>query len=92
MAISLYKPTPGETHAFRTKEVGGVNQEWYMWAGKGTRTTDPRWKIVKMEYDGSNNWTEKYPKDPVTGVGSDAPKFKLSEYDTYTYVLLGTSE
>jgi hypothetical protein len=63
--------------------------EWYGKAPKGSATSDASWQIFMMDYTGSN-WIIKWPVDPVSGLGTDAPKFIWDNVGTLTYRILGT--
>lgn len=80
-----YEPTKNMTDAYYTD----TTDEWYGKAPKGSATSVASWMIFKMEYTGSN-WIIKYPVDPVTGLGTDAPKFKWDDVAILTYRILGT--
>lgn len=82
---SFYEPTPNTTDAYYTD---GTNK-FFGRAPKGSGINDSRWQIFKMEYTG-DNWIIKFPKDPVTSLGTDAPKFVWSSVSSYTFNVLGT--
>jgi hypothetical protein len=81
---NYYEPTKNTTDAYFTDDT----DEWYGKAAKGTLTSVAAWQIFKMEYTGKN-WIIKWPVDPATGLGSDAPKFIWDDVDTYDYNILG---
>jgi hypothetical protein len=86
---NYYEPTKNMTDAFYTDGT----HKWYGKAAKGASLTDAAWMIFKMEYTGEN-WVIKYPVDPSTGLGSDAPKFSWgvdgADAALYDYNILGT--
>ena len=82
---AYYGPFPNTTTAYHNDGT----HEWYGRAAKGSKTTDPRWAIVKMEYNtgysvAADPWILKYPD------GLDEPKYKWSDVESLTYKLLGT--
>jgi hypothetical protein len=80
----FYEPKKNLTDAYHTDGT----HKWFGRAPKGTLTSVASWQIMKMEYTG-NNWIIKWPRDPVTLLGTDAPKFIWDNVETYTYQLLG---
>ncbi len=81
----MYKPDKNTTEAYTKSGV----HEYYGKAPAGSDTTKASWSIFKMEYTG-DNWVLKYPEDPITGLGTDAPKFIWDDVLTYTFRILGT--
>jgi len=81
------EPIKNTSQAYNTDGT----HKWFGKAASGCRTADKGWTIFKMEYDGSN-WIIKYPKDPDTGLGSDAPKFIWDNVASYEYLLLGVKD
>jgi hypothetical protein len=84
MAFYL-EPTKNMTDAYYTDG----NDNWFGKAAKGCNTSQAGWIIFKMEKTGNSAWIIKYPIDPDTGLGSDAPKFVWDDVASYTYKLLG---
>lgn len=82
---NYFEPTPNATDAYYTDGT----HKFFGKAAKGCSISTSSWMIFKMEYTGSN-WIIKYPVDPVTGLGSDAPKFAWSSVSSYTFNILGT--
>ena len=82
--MNYYEPTKNMTDAYYTDGT----HKWIGKAAKGCNITQSGWQIFKMEYTGSN-WILKYPIDPDTGKGSDAPKFVWNDVATYIYNILG---
>ena len=68
--MNYYEPTKNATDAYYTDGT----HKWFGKAAKGVSLTTAAWCIFKMEYTG-DNWVIKYPVDPSTGLGTDAPKF-----------------
>jgi hypothetical protein len=87
----FYEPTKNMTDAYYSDGT----HEWFGKAPKGTATADSSWQIIKMEYStgsykvSGSPWIIKYPVDPVSGLGTDAPKFSWDLVGTYTYNILG---
>lgn len=82
---NFFEPTPNSTDAYYTD---GTNK-WFGKASRGTATSKAGWQIFKMEFTGSN-WIILFPVDSTTGLASDAPKFVLDNYASFTYRVLGT--
>ena len=86
---SFFEPAPG---LIRAHHNDGTH-EYFGCANKGSKTTEAKWSIMKMEYDVSyltagDNWITKHPY-PAGGVATDEPKFKWSEVASLNYNLLG---
>lgn len=83
-----YEPTKNMTDAYYTDGT----HKWFGKAPKGCGLSDTSWQLFKMEYTGEN-WIIKYPVDPGSGLGTDAPKFAWGADGAtaagYTYNLLG---
>jgi len=79
-----YEPQKNITDAYHTDGM----HKWFGKAAKGVDTSRAGWMIVKMEMSGKN-WIIKYPVDPDTGKGSDAPKFIWDNVEVYSYNVLG---
>ena len=79
MSDAYFGPFPASTIAYYTDGT----DKWYGRAAKGSKTSDARWQIMKMEYTG-DNWITKYPD------GTDAPKFIWDDVAALTYRELGT--
>ena len=86
MSLNYYEPVKNTSIAYHKDSNGN---EYFGKAAIGSKTSDARWTIFKMEYAGVD-WAGKYPVDSTTGLGSDAPKFIWDNADTYAYRLLGT--
>ena len=88
MAV-FFDPAPGLTRAYHND----ATHEYFGFAAKGTKTSDPRWSIMKMEYDTSyttagDNWITKHPY--ASGeVATDAPKFIWDNVASLNYALYG---
>ena len=81
MINQYFGPFPNTTVAYHLDSVSGTDK-FYGKCGKGSKTSDPRWQIVKMEYTG-DHWITKYPD------GTDSPKFIWDDVESLTYKLLG---
>jgi len=81
MSDPYFGPFPATTTAYH---LWGVDK-CYGTAARGSKTSDPRWMIMMMDYTG-DDWIIKYPN------GDNSPKYVWDDVETYNYYLLGTTQ
>jgi YD repeat-containing protein len=87
----VFNQNSGLDMAFQGDYSGGTNLIYKGFARPGTATTDSRWQIAKLAYDGNNNITSITWPNAIAGVpkstgsGSNDFIFQWSQRTTYTY-------